>query len=88
VFTSGELSQGVNLALLETPIVWQAMSLRWASGEKNTVHQEWMRVLVRAQKDPDFLETAKRLQALETAVAHNREQTRQPKERRFVIVSE
>lgn len=86
IVTSEQLSQGIELGGAETPMVWQAMGIRWSTEDKNDVHAQWMRAMVRSVKDPGQVETAKRLEAVEATITAEREATRQPAPHRFAIV--
>jgi lysophospholipase L1-like esterase len=84
--TAEELATGVELGGTETPMVWQAMSTRWASEDKNIVHEQVMKALVRSAKDPDQVETARRMEAVEATVTAEREASRHPAPHRFTVV--
>ena len=86
VFTDAELVAGVNLATLDTPMVWQAMGVRWSGQEKNGVHESWMRAQVRAKTASDTGALKHDLEVLESGLEKERASTRQPKPHRIAIV--
>jgi hypothetical protein len=86
VFSEVELANGVNLAMHDTPMVWQAMGVRWSGQEKNAVHESWMRAQVRAKTLPATGSLTHDLAALESALDKERVATRQPKPHRMAIV--
>jgi len=86
VFSEADLANGVNLAMHDTPMVWQAMGVRWSGQEKNAVHESWMRAQVRAKTLPATGSLTRDLEALETALDKERVATRQPKPHRMAIV--
>jgi lysophospholipase L1-like esterase len=83
--TAEELAAGVELGGTQTPMVWQAMGVRWATEDKNVVHEQVMNALVRSAKDPDQAETARRLEAVEATLTADREAARHPVPRRFSV---
>ncbi len=88
VFTESELANGVNLALYDTPMVWQAMGVRWSGQEKNVVHESWMRAQVRAKTASDAGSLKRDLEVLESALEKERVATRQPHSHRMAIVAD
>ncbi len=84
-FTADELAAGIDLGGAQTPMVWQAMGIRWASDDKNIVHEQWMHAMQRSAKDPDQVETARRLEAVEATLTAEREASRWPMPHRFTV---
>ena len=67
-----DLASGVNLAMHDTPMVWQAMGVRWSGQEKNAVHESWMRAQVRAKTSSDGGSLEHDLEVLESALEKER----------------
>jgi lysophospholipase L1-like esterase len=87
-YTADELAAGVDLGGAFTPMVWQAMSIRWSSEDKNIVHEQWMHAVMRSATDPDQAQTARRLEAVEATLTAEREATRHPAPHRFALTAE
>jgi lysophospholipase L1-like esterase len=86
--TAEELAAGLELGGAQSPMVWQAMGVRWTTDDKNVVHEQAMNALVRSAKDPDQVETARRLEAVEATITAAREAMRQPAPHRFALTTE
>lgn len=84
-FTAAQLDAGINLAVSDTPMVWGAMPVRWLADEKNTTHQQWLRAMVRSQRDPSLLAAARALEAQEAAVEADLVAARRPVARAFTL---
>ncbi len=87
-FNNDQLANGVNLALLDTPMTRQAMQVYDLTVSHCDVHNERWRTVEVPLTKYDFPATAPAMQAadkLEQAIVERRHQIAQPKEHRFEI---
>ena len=89
MFTSAELAEGVNLAVLDTPMARQAKQVHELTFAHNAVRQaRWRQVeVLLARYDlPQRQAALDALEALEAALVEQRRETAQPAPRRFELV--
>lgn len=91
-FTKEELAEGVNLAVLPTPMVKQALAVHKLTLEHNNVHfQRWRQIQVPManDKNPGVQKAVKDLMAAldeeEAGVVKQQRETAMPKAHRFTL---
>ena len=85
-FGDDELRKGVNLARYQTPMRWQAYSVKWSVGGGHEEQRVRRELLVAAAKDPSLEEPARALAARDEAVQKDRSQAATPKPRRYELI--
>jgi lysophospholipase L1-like esterase len=83
---SDELARGVNLARYDTPMRWQAHSVKWSAGAGHDLQVLRRGLLVDAAKDPSLQATADALGARDEAQQKARSAVAVPKPHRFEVV--
>jgi len=86
-FTDAELTKGMNLARLSTPMRWQAFSVAWSSGDGLELQRLRRRLLVAQEKDPSLKATTSALAARDEAEQKARSEEALPKPRKFDLVA-
>ena len=90
-FSSEQLSSGINLAELPTPMARQAASVHSLTLQHNAIHAtRWRQVQVPLQKNqsPEVLEALKALDELEARMIRDQRAAAQPQMRRFALSPE
>lgn len=85
-FTDAELAKGVNLALHNTPMRWQAFAVAWSAGDGHELQKLRRRLLVAADKDPSLRATTSALAAQDEADQKARSEQATPRPRTFDLV--
>jgi lysophospholipase L1-like esterase len=86
--TKQQLSAGVNLALLPTPMLDQARGLDWLEDRKMKMDAARFALEGEMPSTPGAADAAKVLRAAETALTTEQRQNAQPKPHKFVLVAE
>jgi lysophospholipase L1-like esterase len=84
-FSETELGQGVNLATRETPMLKQALAVRSAVRGRPPVQFVRRRLLVTADKDSKFAETATALEGLDARLHQDQRARAVPTPRRYEV---
>ena len=87
-FTSAELAEGIDLSRFETPLVQQAMQVRWATSDHNEARAMRMKLLVKSAADPDAPAAARLLDRVDAAAVKAQHEVARPKARHYEILAE
>jgi lysophospholipase L1-like esterase len=87
-FTRAELTDGINLALLPTPMAKQAAQVHHLTVEHNDLHfTRWRQIQVKYSSDlPHFERALKGLDSLESDLVKKQREAAQPKERKYELI--
>jgi hypothetical protein len=85
-FTDAELAKGVNLARFNTPMRWQAFSVKWSVGGGHEAQRVRRELLVAAAKDPSLKAAAEALARRDEAEQRQRSVDATPKPRRYELI--
>jgi hypothetical protein len=85
--TKQQLSAGVNLALLPTPMLDQARGLDWLEDRKMKMDAARFALEGEMPSTPSAADAAKVLRAAETALTNEQRQDAQPRPHKFALVA-
>ena len=86
VFSAADLAAGVNLATLDTPMRWQAFSVRWAAESRGELRRVYRQMVAGGNADPRWAETAAGLDAFDEASQAVRRDATRPVPRQYRLV--
>lgn len=90
-FTDAELGQGLNLAMLETPMLKQAMAVHTLTVEHNNIHQaRWRSVQVplTEQDLPEVFNALNAMDKLESKLIELQHKAAQPKNHHYELIAQ
>jgi lysophospholipase L1-like esterase len=85
-FSEADLAAGVNLALLDTPMRWQAFSLRWAAEARHELRRVHRQMVAGALAGERWISAAADLEAFDEATQAARREAARPVPRRYAVV--